>query len=416
MIKVYDSGASFIEENRPVLEASPLENGFWFIDARFMDTTDKRNYVLSAVDGQKRLLCMRPLPYNMMLLGDGDLIGELLDYLLAGGYEVDSVLCNEELGALFTAYMSDKKGIEYYEALAMDYMESATRYAPTDPETERALETDAPELCGLLNLFAEECGLEERCTLEEVSEGITDFRIIRRSGEIAALAKSAEDTERARRISDVYTRVPYRNKGLAGKVVNAVKNDILDAGFIADLNVNQRNPVTNHLYRKLGFERVFAQGQYRIAKLETDRLILRPLCDADMEKLISETDSVEMKLAYGEMLALCKANPRDRIFGAVWVMERKEDGIAVGDLCFKGLDEHGMVEIGYGTYEPYRNLGYMTEAVIALTKWALAQGSVKRVEAEAETGNAASLRVLTKAGYVPTGETGPEGPRFVWKG
>ena len=46
-------------------------------------------------------------------------------------------------------------------------------------------------------------------------------------------------------------------------MVNTIKNEILTAGKTAALNVDRRNPVTNHLYRALGFEPVFAQGEYR---------------------------------------------------------------------------------------------------------------------------------------------------------
>lgn len=57
----------------------------------------------------------------------------------------------------------------------------------------------------------------------------------------------------------------------------------------------------------------------------------------------------------------------------------------------------------------------MTEAVSEIVKWAAAQDGVTRIEAEAEENNAASKRVLRKAGFVPNGKTGDEGPRFVWK-
>ncbi len=36
--------------------------------------------------------------------------------------------------------------------------------------------------------------------------------------------------------------------------------------------------------------------------------------------------------------------------------------------------------------------------------------------AETEPGNIASQRVLEKAGFIPTGTNGEEGPRFVWNG
>ena len=53
--------------------------------------------------------------------------------------------------------------------------------------------------------------------------------------------------------------------------------------------------------------------------------------------------------------------------------------------------------------------------VVAITKWALSQPGVIRVEAETDSNNIASQRVLEKAGFIPTGTIGEEGPRFVCK-
>ena len=416
MVIVYDSGAAFVEAQKAVLDRCPLECGFFYADAALIASADKRNYALAVTEGEKTLLAMRPLPYNLMLLGDESLVAELVEYLTENGCELDSVLCNERIGEVFRDYMSREKHVEYYEALAMDYMESGSVYAPTDREVEKATQGDVRELTELMTLFAEECGLEERQSEADVLRKLDRYRILRRNGQIAAMVSVSDDTERAKRISAVYTRPAYRGQELASKLVNAAKNEILSSGLVADLNVDQRNPVTNYLYRKLGFERVFAQGQYRRALVETERLRLYPLSDREMEELIEQESIEELKQAYGEMLDACLVAPRDRVYSAIWKLERKEDGVAVGDLCFKGLGADGTVEIGYGTYEPYQNRGYMTEAVRAMTAWALSQGSVKRVEAETESDNAASQRVLEKSGFVPNGMIGEEGPRFVWKG
>jgi RimJ/RimL family protein N-acetyltransferase len=95
-------------------------------------------------------------------------------------------------------------------------------------------------------------------------------------------------------------------------------------------------------------------------------------------------------------------------------MELKDSpGVIAGDLCFKGPCTDGAVEIGYGLREGFCGKGYMTEAVKTVTRWALTRPGVTRVEAETDPGNAASQRVLSACGFVPTGETGEEGPRFV---
>ena len=132
-------------------------------------------------------------------------------------------------------------------------------------------------------------------------------------------------------------------------------------------------------------------------------------------RLVIETESdPEMKQAYMEMLEGSLSNSDKRIWYAIWNMELKdESGIIVGDFCFKGLSDDGVIEIGYGLKEEYRHHGYMTEAVKVITEWALSQESVKQVEAETNAENIASQKVLLQSGFISNGKMGEEGPRFV---
>lgn len=149
--------------------------------------------------------------------------------------------------------------------------------------------------------------------------------------------------------------------------------------------------------------------------LESERLSIYPIGDEELERLIEDEKDAGLKQAYAEMLAGCSANPEQRIWYALWYIELKaQPGTVVGDISFKGLGADGTVELGYGLREGFCGHGYMTEAVKAIAEWALAQQGVTRVEAEAEPDNAPSQRVLARAGFVPTGIMGEEGPRFVY--
>ena len=119
-----------------------------------------------------------------------------------------------------------------------------------------------------------------------------------------------------------------------------------------------------------------------------------------------------LKAAYTEMLDGCLSHPDQWDWYAIWMMELK-DGTHVGELCFKGITDNGTTEIGYGVAEDYQGCGYATEAVTALTDWALGQPHVGCVMAETDESNVASQRVLDKAGFAPTGEIGVEGPLYV---
>ena len=111
------------------------------------------------------------------------------------------------------------------------------------------------------------------------------------------------------------------------------------------------------------------------------------------------------------MLEGCLRHPDQWDWYAMWMIE-KTDGTHIGDLCFKGLREDGIAEIGYGILEEYQGQGYATEAVQAACKWAFGYAEVKSLEAETDAENAASQRVLEKCSFRPNGIIGEEGPRF----
>ena len=145
--------------------------------------------------------------------------------------------------------------------------------------------------------------------------------------------------------------------------------------------------------------------------IETNHLKIYPAAKEQMEAVIAAETDGEMKLAYTEMLDGCLAHPEQWKWYAIWMIEKK-DGTHIGELCFKGLSEEGITEIGYGIKEDYQGCGYATEAVRAVSEWARQKG-VCRIEAEAEESNVASIRVLEKCGFTRNGIIGEEGPRFV---
>lgn len=145
--------------------------------------------------------------------------------------------------------------------------------------------------------------------------------------------------------------------------------------------------------------------------IETKRLIVYPASREQMEAFIAAETDADLKTAYTEMLEGCLRHPNQWQWFAMWVIELR-DGTHIGDLCFKGLDANGVVEIGYGVLEEYQGQGYATEAVGVAVNWALQQPSVTCVEAETEPDNRASQRVLGKCGFLPSGTFGKEGPRF----
>lgn len=148
--------------------------------------------------------------------------------------------------------------------------------------------------------------------------------------------------------------------------------------------------------------------------IETNRLKIYAASQEQMKAFISEQAIDVLKEAYTEMLNGCLLHPEQWDWYAIWMIELK-DGTHIGELCFKGLSDEGVTEIGYGIAEKYQCCGYATEAVSAVAGWALKQPDVMCVKAETQEDNIASQRVLEKSGFEPTGETGEEGPLYVRK-
>ena len=153
--------------------------------------------------------------------------------------------------------------------------------------------------------------------------------------------------------------------------------------------------------------------------ITTQRLKIYPISTDQLKQVIKTEPNEILKMAYTEMLNGCQNDPENYIWYTLWFIELQDatnQNEIVGSLSFKGISENGIIEIGYGINDGYENKGYTTEAVRAVVEWASAQKNVKQIEAEAEEDNYASIRVLEKCNFVPNGQMGQEGIRFVWKG
>lgn len=263
MIHVYSNGTALVEENQAMLATNPYQSMYFSLDAPQIRESDKRNYAIMVEGEGERLLAMKLSPYSLLLFGNGELAEELFDYLISNGYEIGSLLGGEPLCDRVAEMLQSRFGLRYQEALAMDFMETRDVTAPSCPDVEIPTEADLEELVECKTCFVKDCGLNDPVSVERTRQRLREYRILRRDGKIVSMAGISVATPNAMKIAAVYTRPEYRGKGMARLVVNTAKNEILGQGKLATLNVDKKNPITNHLYRSLGFEPVFSQGEYR---------------------------------------------------------------------------------------------------------------------------------------------------------
>ncbi len=70
---------------------------------------------------------------------------------------------------------------------------------------------------------------------------------------------------------------------------------------------------------------------------------------------------------------------------------------------FVGAPRVGTVELGYSVVPEYRRLGYASEMVRAIIKWAFEAPDLRRIVAEVHKDNDASIRLLLRMGFTDIG-------------
>jgi [ribosomal protein S5]-alanine N-acetyltransferase len=149
-------------------------------------------------------------------------------------------------------------------------------------------------------------------------------------------------------------------------------------------------------------------------RLQTPRLRLRPFTEADTD-LIFALQSNAHVLRYWDappwttraqaerFIAVC-AQIEAEGTGARLAIERAVDGAFSGWCCLMKWDpDYRSAKLGYCLDDKMWGQGFATEAAGALLRWAFDTLDLNRVQAEADTRNTASGRVLEKLGFVREG-------------
>lgn len=143
-------------------------------------------------------------------------------------------------------------------------------------------------------------------------------------------------------------------------------------------------------------------------RIETERLVLRPFVEADIE-------GFEELLHMPELPGWNMQLPRSAEFLKWYIESAARMDIAHGVVCMgvfekstgrligaAGAGEHDDLhepEIFYNIAPDARQKGYATEACAAVTEWALATFDIPYIIGTVSTDNPASRRVLEKCGY-----------------
>jgi ribosomal-protein-alanine N-acetyltransferase len=152
----------------------------------------------------------------------------------------------------------------------------------------------------------------------------------------------------------------------------------------------------------------------RTPTLETARLRLRPFADADADALY-ELHSSARVLRYWDAPPWTERDRAERFLAMCRRLAEEGSGARLAvdqgpDTSFLGWcgltrwnPDYRSAALGYCFTEAAWGHGYATEAARAVLQWAFETLDLNRVQAETDTRNTASARVLEKLGFVREG-------------
>jgi RimJ/RimL family protein N-acetyltransferase len=155
--------------------------------------------------------------------------------------------------------------------------------------------------------------------------------------------------------------------------------------------------------------------------LTTPRLRLRPLEPADAgplhevysHPLVEAWIGPHTEQRVAEEIEYQRAGQAERGW-SVWAVERRDDDRFLGDCGLQPLEHKGPeVELGYDLHPDVWGQGLATEAASAVVEAALGPLGITTVVAVVKPANAASRRVLEKAGLRERGRRGAYGELMV---
>jgi RimJ/RimL family protein N-acetyltransferase len=145
--------------------------------------------------------------------------------------------------------------------------------------------------------------------------------------------------------------------------------------------------------------------------LETERLLIRPLTDDDVDAMVAYRGDPEVcrYLPFAPQTAADIRAGVGRLFGSLSLegesagvpvgIVRRDDGLLIGDLVLFHLDAvSGTAEMGWVIRADVTGRGYATEACRALLDAAFRIYGVRRVVARIDADNPASARLAERLG------------------
>ena len=214
-------------------------------------------------------------PYGPVIsrIDDPAALRALVDDLLDRRDDVPTIFGPAASSREFAGLWAEATGTAIELALG-ERIFQLTRVIPPKPVSGAFREAgvrDRDQLARLIHAFyleafgpgAPHLGQEAEVVAARLGKGETGYALWE-DGQVLAMAGYANPTPHGVVIGPVYTPPEFRGRGYASAVTAALSQDLLDRGRLCVfLFTNLENPISNHVYQKIGYQPVVDVDQWK---------------------------------------------------------------------------------------------------------------------------------------------------------
>jgi len=253
----------YLQQVKTFLSEKPSENNLslGILYARQDTTAEENEYFISGMKKDQVIFTIIKTHHNFIIAGSVEYIDQISDYLFNHNIRIPCIIGGKNLAiALARRYCSlSKKSWE----ITMEQMVYRITKLKTIQSSEGALhiatEADLPLVARWLCLFCKEVldFMTEEQSLDFAKKGIAEKSIyLWKTTENVAMVKSARPADKGIVVNFVYTPVEHRGHGYATSVVHQLSSILLESYEFCSLFTDAKNPTSNAIYTKIGYEKV----------------------------------------------------------------------------------------------------------------------------------------------------------------
>ena len=266
----YDNVKEFMNDNMKLIEEKEWLNNLMVGNCEDGLKNGTEGWVLARVtnDSKTELIILNRKPWHLLFYSPtNNRTDELFEFIAKEVYKIDKDILgvngDKELARKFAKYYCKEANIKYEVQTEMRILllEKIIKSKTNEEVTFRKAKfADKLTLIKYLKEFMKEA-LDEKITDEQAEEKFNryiekGYYVLENKGKIVSQAALLRDLKKGKCVSAVYTPKEERSKGYAYTLVYKISEKAFNNGAeYCVLYTDDTNPISNHVYEKIGYER-----------------------------------------------------------------------------------------------------------------------------------------------------------------